>query len=154
MESRLKITGQVKLIFHNVNTGQDEVLEVSNTFVTTGKNSLAARLAGSDTPANTKGAVTYMAVGTGTAVPGAGDVKLQTENTRKQVSQRDFSGNVATFTTFFNTSEANANLREVGLFGDDASDTTDSGTLFARAAISKNKNSSETLTIEWTLTVN
>ena len=50
---------------------------------------------------------------------------------------------------FFNTSEANAALKEIGLFGDDATVTADTGTLFARAAIDKTKTSSETLTIDW-----
>ncbi len=147
----MKLTGHVKLTFTNVVTGDIEVLEFQNVIATTGKNSIASRLAGGT--ANNVGAISYMGIGTGTNVPAAGDTTLQTEILRKLISTRSSSGAVATFRTFFTTAEGNAALKEVGLFGDDATATANSGTLFARRAINRTKTSSETLTLEWSITI-
>jgi hypothetical protein len=142
----------VKLVFENVETGEKEILELHNTECTVGKNSLASRMVGAE-----KGQVTYFAVGTGASTggdaPDVSDTELNTELERKQISVRSATGNTANFRVFFNTSEANGVLTEIGLFGDDASITADSGTLFARAVIDKTKTSAETLTIDWSLDV-
>ena len=113
--------------------------------------SLAARLSGTDNPA-TKGTVTYCAVGTNSTAAAAGNTALGTETFRKLVSVRNSSGATARFRTFFNTSEANVTIREIGLFGDDATVAADSGTLFARLIVNKTKTSSETLTLDWDFT--
>lgn len=140
----------VKLTFENVETKEKRVIKVHNTECTAGKNSLASRLAGAE-----KGQVTYFAVGVGDTsggnAPDVSDVALVDELIRKQISVRSSSGNIAYFRVFFNTSEANGDLTEIGLFGDDASITPDSGVLFARAGITKTKTNSETLTIDWSL---
>jgi hypothetical protein len=140
----MKLASNVTMFFENTQTGGSEVITLHNIACTTGKNSLANRLIGA-----TKGEITYFAVGTGTGVPAAGDTTLGTEVYRKQISVRSVSGAIATFRIFFNTSEANAALKEIGLFGDAATSTADTGTLFARAAVDKTKTSSETLTIDW-----
>jgi len=119
-----------------------------NLVTTAGLTSLAARIQGSDDPA-TKGVVTYCAEGTGTDAAAAGDTELQTEHFRKLVSVRSSAGATATFRTFFNTTEANVTIKEIGLFGDDATATPDSGTLFARLIVDKTKTDAETLTLEW-----
>jgi len=143
----------VKLVFENVETGKKEIISLHNTECTVGKNSLASRMAGAE-----KGQVTYFAIGTGDVsggnAPDVSDVALVDELIRKQISVRSSTGNTANFRIFFNTSEANGTLTEIGLFGDDASITPDSGTLFARAVIDKTKTSAETLTIDWSLDVN
>lgn len=142
----------VKLTFKNTETGKKEIISLHNVECTAGKNSLASRMVGAE-----KGQVTYFAVGTGDTsagnAPDASDVALNDELMRKQISVRSSTGNTANFRVFFNTSEANDTLTEIGLFGDDASITADSGTLFARASISKTKTSAETLTIDWSLDV-
>jgi hypothetical protein len=140
----MKLMSNVKMFFENVKTGEVKVETLHNIACTTGKTSLAQRLVGAS-----KGEITYFAVGTGTDAPAAGDTTLQTELYRKQISVRSSSGAIATFRIFFNVSEANGALKEIGLFGDDATVTADTGTLFARAAIDKTKTSSETLTIDW-----
>lgn len=151
MQSSIGIKGKVKLTFENIQTGEVEVLEYDNLFVTAGKVSIAKRMSGVDT--NSMGQVTYMAVGTTNTAANIADTTLVTEIFRKQISTRSYSTTSAAFRTFFNTDEANGVLTEVGLFGDDASSTADSGTLYARRVISRTKTSSETLTIDWTLTV-
>jgi hypothetical protein len=140
----MKLMSNVKMFFENTKTKEVEIITLHNIACDVGKDSLANRLIGA-----TKGEITYFAVGTGTDAPAAGDTTLGTEIYRKQISVRSVSGAIATFRIFFNTSEANDTLKEIGLFGDDATVTADTGTLFARAAVDKTKTSSETLTIDW-----
>lgn len=145
-------TGQVMIELRDAKSGRLKLRETyKNMFVTAGKNSLADALRG--TTANNKGIITYCALGTGLTAPALADVQLQTELVRKLVSVRSVSGNIATFQTFFTTSEGNGSLKEAGLFGDDADGTVNSGTLFCRVAISRTKTSSDTLTLSWTVTI-
>lgn len=149
----LKIRYNVRGVLRDFKTGEiTGIFEGKNLVVDSGLESIASRLSGVSNPAN-KGTITYCAVGTGTDAPAAADTTLQTETFRKQVSVRDYEDNVARFRTYFNTSEANATLREVGLFGDGASATTDSGTLFCRLSINKEKTDSESLTLDWEVQV-
>lgn len=145
-------TGKVLIELRDAKTGKLKFKKlVDNMFVTAGKNSLADALRG--TTANNKGIITYCALGTGSTAPALADTTLQTEIVRKLVSVRSVSGNVATFQTFFTTAEGNGSLREAGLFGDDASSTANSGTLFARVAINRTKTSGDTLTLTWSITI-
>jgi len=153
VKDSLKFKGKVKLTFKNEKTGKTRIFEYDNLFVNTGLYTIIDRLAGTDIPANKKATITYCAVGTGTDAPAAGDTELQTEIARKQIADRDPVSGDATFRTYFNTGEANATLKEVGLFGDDASGDVDSGTLFCRAAIDKEKTAAESLTIDWITTI-
>jgi hypothetical protein len=139
------------LEFRNVKTGKITRQYADNMVVTTGKNSMADGLRGTET--NNKGIITYCALGTGITAPAESDTKLQTEIFRKLISVREVSGNVATFTIFFTTAEAVGSLKEAGLFGDNASGTTDSGTLFCRVAINRTKTSNDTLTLAWSVTI-
>lgn len=150
--SNIKVTGEAEFIFTNVHTGKVEVIKNHNVICTVGKNSLASGIIGVET--NTKGIITYCAVGTSAVAPVAGNTTLTTEIFRKLVSVRSASANVATFETFFTISEANGTLREAGLFGDDAGATANSGTLFSHIAINRTKTTSDTLTLRWTITFN
>lgn len=151
-EKAIKFKGEVEIVCRDAKTGKIKWIEKThNMFVTAGKNNIASALAGSAV-AN-KGKITYCAMGTGSTAPALSDTKLQTEIGRKLVSVRSSSGNVATFQTFFTTSEVVGTLREAGLFGDDATATTDSGALFCRTAINRTKSSSDTLTLTWAITI-
>lgn len=144
-------TGKVLVQIQNVITGKITEGLFDNMFVTAGKNSLADALRG--TTANNKGIITYCALGTSAVAPALGDTGLTTELARKLVSVRSVAANVATFQTFFTTSEAIGTLREAGLFGDDASATLNTGTLFCKVAINRTKTSNDTLTLSWAVTI-
>jgi len=145
--------GFVGVYLNDAKTGKLKSFDyIKNTYVTTGKNSLSAHQRG---VAN-KGEITYCAVGTDDTAPIESDTKLLTEIERKLISTREENAgaeNANDYTIFFNTSEANGSLREAGLFGDDASDTVDTGTLFTRVAINREKSTSDTLTIAWTVII-
>lgn len=149
INERVVPTGFVELDFFNIKTKKHDIILVKNMVVTAGKNSIADCIRG----ASNKGIITYCALGTGTVAPALSDVQLQTELGRKQISVRSASGNVATFQTYFTASEVIGTLREAGLFGDLASGTANSGTLFCRTAINRVKSSNDTLTLTWSLTI-
>jgi hypothetical protein len=150
-DENIKIKGSVKITMRNVDTGEIVYQTVSNLITTAGKVSMASALRG--LTSNNQGIITYCAVGTDATAPDSANTTLGTELGRKLVSVRSSASNVATFQTFFTTNEVNGTLKEAGLFGDDASGTVDTGTLFAHTAIDRTKTSSDTLTFEWTITI-
>jgi hypothetical protein len=150
-DSNTGIIGAVKLTFRNVKTGQEDVIHILNVFCDLGKNSIAERLAFQQSG---KGKITYFATGTSSDVPNRYDHILGQELFRKPISVFAHNSNVATFTTYLSTSESNGTLTEIGLFGDDASSTPNSGELYAHTTINKVKTENDTLTIEWSITVN
>jgi|WetSurMetagenome_2_1015567.scaffolds.fasta_scaffold100197_2 hypothetical protein len=142
-------TGALNIILIDEKTHHVDISSYHNLFVTVGRNSLAERLKGS----LTAGIMTYCALGTGTNAPNAADTKLQTEVFRKLISVRSRTDNVARMETFYLTTEANYALKEAGLFGDDATATVDSGTIFCRTAINRTKTSAQTMIIQWDVTI-
>lgn len=149
LQNTITIKGHVKLEFRNVETGKVEVFEIDNLVTTAGKVAIIQNLRG----VSSRGVIKYCAVGTDATAPDIADTVLGTELARKLISVRSNTSNVATFQTFFNTSEGNGTLAEAGLFGDLATAVADTGTLFCHTAISKTKTSSETLTITWTVSI-
>lgn len=144
--------GKVIIQIFDAKTGKLKSEDITDNLVTTaGKVSIADGLRGTET--SNKGIITYCALGTNATAPAAGNTDLGTELFRKLVSVRSVASNVATFQTYFTTSEGNGTLREAGLFGDDATDTVNTGTLFCHAAISRTKTSSDTLTLAWSVTI-
>lgn len=146
------LKGEVLVEIFDAKTGRlKESAHYKNLVVTAAKNAIADALRGN--VANNQGQITYCAVGTSTTSPALADTQLNAEIARKLISVRSASGNVATFKTFFNQSEANGVLKEAGLFGGLASDTLNTGTLFCHVNINRTKTSSDTLTLTWAVTV-
>jgi len=152
LDDYFQTKGQCLIVIQDARTGKIRSKDrIINTFCTVGKNAIADHLKG--TTANNKGIITYCALGTNSTAPTVADTTLGTELFRKLVSVRSVSAKIATFQTFFTTSEGNGTLREAGLFGDDASSTANSGTLYSKLAINRTKTSSDTLTLTWTITI-
>lgn len=127
------------------------VLKWHNKIPTVGLAAIANNLTSSSpSPANIL--IAYVEVGTGTNAPAAGDVALQTANTRSAVASRTNANGVAYVTGFFTATEAVATLREAGLFIG-GSITLGTGTLFSRVSINITKSNTETLTLDWTITL-
>jgi len=137
------------LYFENVETGESRFATYDNLVVTAGKNMIAKRLAGGANDCD----ITYIAVGTDATAPDIADTTLGTELDRNTLTSIAAAGTAVTVKGFFGAADANGALEEMGLFGEAASATPDSGTLFNHAAISETKSSSETLTISITITI-
>ena len=147
----LKVTGRLKLTVRNADGSIAQQQEVDNLVVTAGKAGIASVLANSvPTPTNPR--VNYVALGTGTNSPAAGDTTLQTETYRKITASGYSVSNVATITGFYSTTETTGTYREAGLFMS-GTGSANTGTLLSRVAINITKTNVQTLTIEWTITI-
>lgn len=148
-----KWRGIVRCTLHNVITGEIQKSEWYNLITNVGRAAIARRLANEGLKAN-EGAITYGEVGTNATPAASGDTDLIAPIERKAVSAISVSGSVANIQIFYNTSEANGNLREFGLFGEDADlDRDPIGTLFNRVNFVINKTSADTLTIDVEITI-
>lgn len=125
---------------------------IKNVVPLVGQVAIVRRLANTNLKAN-EGVITYGAIGPGTNTPSVSDTSLQTESFRKTIATAEYLSNVLTVQLFLSTSEGNMTIREYGLFGEDASSTASSGTLFERVSMNKTKTSAKTLTIETSITV-
>ncbi len=96
--------------------------------------------------------VTYVALGSNVAAPAITDTILGTETFRKQIALRERVAQTITLSSYLTTSEANATHKELGHFGNAATGTAGSGTLFNHTAINETKDVSITWTIEQSFT--
>jgi len=96
----------------------------------------------------------FYAVGTGTiAAVAAGDTALATELFRLAPASHTVVGTTVTITTNFSTSQANGTLTEAGIFGNGATSTAGSGTLYTHILYSYVKSSSNAVVNDYTLSL-
>lgn len=122
------------------------VKEYDNLFLNTGRYSVLNRMAGLD-----KGKITYLAIGSGTTEPSLDDTKLADETFRKLLTTKIRDGLYFKSSTYLATTEANGVIKELALYGDDATITKDSGTIFTRLIVDESKTSGESLTIDYNI---
>ncbi|NOK15284.1 hypothetical protein [Corallococcus exercitus] len=96
--------------------------------------------------------LTIIAVGTG-AAPTREATQLTSELLRKSVSETFIDGNILVKELFLNENEANGTLTELGLFGDGATTTPGTGSLFASSAANIVKNNTQSLTVSFEIEV-
>lgn len=147
----LKFKGVYTFTLRNKDTGEIEGKYVYENLVPATGLALIASLLGTTTIANA-GKVTHCAVGTGTNVPASGDTTLQTETYRNAIASLNAVGAVVYATGFFSAPETSGTFREAGIFIN-GTGTVNSGTLLSRVAINITKTTSQTLTLDWTLTL-
>ena len=142
---KLEIKGQVRLVLRDPQ-GRVKVDQVSNLVVTAGKNHIADQL--SSAPG--QGAMSHMALGTGSTAPAAGDTALGAEIDRNSLTSRTDSGNVVTYVGNWAAGDAtNSAIAEAGIFNAAAA-----GTMLARATFTAiNKAAGDTLQVTWTVTI-
>jgi len=117
----------------------------ANVFCNSGRLSLLERMAGD----SDKGGVTYLALGDGETAPVVTDTALENELYRKQITKKSAAVLTLSTSTFIPSTEGNHTYKEMGLYGDDASATPDSGTLFTRLAIDETKSYGTSMTIDY-----
>ncbi|HEV7216699.1 MAG TPA: hypothetical protein VGP33_16455 [Chloroflexota bacterium] len=122
----------------------------ANVVCLNGKSFLAAWL-NLENPVHSRSNV-YGAVGTSAAAPGGGDSALGSELARVALATSSRLGNVVTLDFFFNSGQGNGTLTEAGLFLG-AGSGGGSGNLLSHVAISENKTSAVTMTLEFSLQV-
>lgn len=143
--------GRWKFTLHNVVTGEVRVFEYDNLIPTVARAAFADYLTNpSPSPASLR--ANYTALGTGTNAPANSDTQLQTETYRKATASATNDNNIAYISAFYTTTEVSGTFREAGLFMD-ATGAANSGTILSRVAINITKSTSETLTIDYVLTI-
>lgn len=141
------VTDMIRTLNNICNT---EKIIVFNIIPTVGRSTIAENMS-SATPTNGV-LVNKVELGSGTNVPANTDTALQTPVYRNNVASRTNANNVAYLTGFFAATEAVGTHKEAGLYVDGTT-TLGDGVLMSRVAINIIKSSSETLTLDWTVTI-
>lgn len=139
------IKGDLHILIKDALTGEVKVDRLEkNLVVTVGKEWIASRMVG--TAANTMG---YMAVGTDSTAPAAGNTTLGAEVARVAVTSQTASTNTVTYVATFGAGTGTGALTEAGLFN-----ANSAGTMLSRTTYSViNKGSGDEMTITWVITV-
>lgn len=144
MEDLIKVTGDLEVTLSDAFGNVKETFKVKNLVVTTGKNLIASRLGSTAT------AMSHMAIGSGTVAPAASDTTLGTELGRVALTSTTVNTNVVTYVATFGAGVGTGAITEAGLFN-----AASAGTMLCRTTFSViNKSASDTLTINWNVTIN
>jgi len=144
--------GEYKFTIRDAKTGKiKRTYHYENLIPTVGRQQIAAALAA------TLGTlpeieITHSSLGSGVTAPANGDTTLETEVFRKIIASGTFASNQLFVTAFYIAAEAVGTHREAGLHIN-GTITPDSGILFSHVAINVTKSASETLTIDYTVTI-
>lgn len=154
-QDTIQISGSLKITKKDNSGNVLEVLEYKNLNPSVFKNAIAKIIADSSAlPASTDSILlNYVALGSGTNSPSNSDTTLQTESYRNLIASISRSNSIIYITAFFQETETSGTYREAGLFANGTA-SADTGILASRVAINVTKSTSETLTIEWTITIN
>ncbi|MDD1458456.1 HNH endonuclease [Dolichospermum sp. ST_sed7] len=96
--------------------------------------------------------IKYAELGTSTQAPANGDTALIASSYRNAIASRTNAANIGYATAFFNATETSGSFKEAGIFCDGTA-SAGTGILLSRVAINITKTNTQTLTIDWTLTV-
>lgn len=147
----MRLDGIWKFTLEDIHTGEKRIYEYHNLIPTVARTALANHLTNvAPSPAALR--INFSALGSGVTAPANGDTTLQTETFRKAIASETNSSNVAFATAFYTASEAVGTHKEAGLFLN-ATGVANSGTLFSRVAIDITKAATESLTIDYTITI-
>lgn len=143
----LKITGELHIVLRGAFGNIKEEKTVPNLVVTAGKVLIALRLSGSGT------APTHMGIGSGSTAPSVADTALGTELStgfRPAFTSNTPSTNTVTYVAVFAPGVGTGAVTEAAIFNAAAT-----GTMLCRTTFGVvTKNAADTLTINWTITVN
>jgi hypothetical protein len=139
LKDSLKMTGRLAIAING-----EVVQEVPNLVVTAGKGYVASRM--KDT---SLGAMSHMAIGTGTSAAAAGDTALGSEADRNSLTSTTVSAGTVTYIATFGAGEGTGAITEAALLNASSGGTMLCRTVFAVV----NKGSQDSMTITWSVTV-
>ena len=146
-EKNIPLKGHYKITRTNIHTGKIEVFEYDNVITRAAWEMIANNFVD---PTPTKSMFLMEAgLGTGTNTPSIEDTALQTEVYRNNLvskSQDAGSPNIVLATAHFNATETSGTYREAGIF-------TEDNVLVSHVAINVSKTLSQTVTLDFSLTV-
>ncbi len=135
--------GRVHFVLTDAN-GNVKQHEVKNLVVATGLNYIVSRMKDA-----TVDVMSHMAVGSGTTAADAGDTGVQTQLARVALSSTVVSENQIVYSATFSPGIATGAITEAGLFN-----AATGGTMLCRTVFPVvNKQTADTLTVTWTVTI-
>lgn len=145
MNESIQVTGTWNFIWSDKNGNEIHRRTEKNLVVTTGLQAIAAIMI-DELPQE---CAVYLAMGTGSTAPAAGNTKLGTETVRKIVTTKTRSSGTVIYRFYFLTGEAVGDFTEWGVFLE-ATSAADSGRLLNRLVPTGgvSKASNEQLTVE------
>lgn len=151
MQDVIRMRGCLEIALNDASGREIERHKFENLIVTAGRRWVLQQIASSEH--NTAQAISYMAVGTGTAAPATSDTSLGSESSRLAVNNFTTSNLTSNPPSWraevsWATNQANTTLGEVALFNSSAG-----GTMLGRAVFPStiNKTTSNTLSISYTV---
>lgn len=144
----LKITGVLRVTLVDKDGNVKEDFVTKNVVTNVGKSVIADRM--KSAPA--LGAMSHMAVGTNNTAAAAADTALGAEvaASRTALTSTGVASNVITYACTFGAGVGTGALTEAGIFN-----ASSSGSMLTRTVFSTiNKQSTDSLTITWTVTIN
>jgi hypothetical protein len=141
----IKVTGALEILLKDSEGNEKHKVYVPNLVVTVGKTFIANRMIG--TASNV---MSHMAVGTSSIIPAAANTALSTELARVVLASSNNVNNVVTYSAVFPAGTGTGAIVEAGIFN-----AASEGILLCRTTFDVvNKGSSDSLSINWNITLN
>lgn len=139
----LKLKGELRVVL-NKEDGTSQQFDHLNLVVDTGLNFIVSRMEGT-----TDAVMSHMAIGEGTTAAGASDTTLGSELGRVSLTSTTVSTNTITYVATFPAGTGTGAVTEAGILN-----ASSAGTLLCRTVFPVvNKQSGDSMTITWTVTV-
>ena len=140
----LKMKGELTVVVRAEDGTIKQEFNVPNLVVTVGKNYIASRMA-----SNSATVMSHMAIGTGTATPGASDTTLGTEAGRVTLASGSNSANAITYTATFPAGTGTGAITEAAVLN-----AASVGTMLCRTTFPVvNKAAGDSIAITWVVTL-
>jgi hypothetical protein len=139
----LKATGSLNILITRAN-GSTESTQVKNLVVNSGLNYIVSRM--KDT---TLGAMSHMAVGSGSTAAAGGNTALGTELGRVALTSTTVSTNTIQYVALFPAGTGTGTVTEAGVFNNSSGGTMLCRTVFGVVT----KDAGDSMSITWTITV-
>lgn len=145
ISDNLRLRGRLDIVVTAPDGTIKDTKRVDNLVVTTGKNFVASRMAGTSVSV-----MSDMSIGTGSTAAAAADTTLGSESARVSLTSTTVNNNDVVYLATFpaNTPTSAAAITEAGIFN-----ASTSGSMLCRTVFSQiNKAPADSLTINWTVT--
>ena len=137
-------TGALKIVVTGADGAVKQEHEVKNLVVSAGLAYIASRM--KDT---TLGAMSHMAIGSGSTAAAAGNTALGTELGRVALTATTVTANAVQYTATFGAGVGTGAVTEAGIFNDDTAGTMLCRTVFGLVT----KESGDSMAVTWTVTI-
>ena len=144
MENSINVKGDLEIFLHGPSGELKSHVSAKNLVVTVGKNWIASRMVGASSTV-----MSHMAIGTGSTGATTPNTTLVTETGRVVLTSTVNALNQVTYSAFFPAGTGTGSIVEAGIFN-----ASSAGTMLARTTFGViSKDTIETLTINWTITI-